>query len=56
MSNLRPLIGVLALTALLAARSVPESAEAFVLCAAASVVGAEAPASESAPACRALLP
>jgi hypothetical protein len=43
MSSLRPLIGVLALTALLAARSVPEAAEAYVLCTAASVVGAENP-------------
>lgn len=43
MSTLRPLIGVLALTALLAARSVPETAEAYVLCTAASVIGAQSP-------------
>ncbi|MBI5519968.1 MAG: hypothetical protein HY916_07900 [Desulfovibrio sp.] len=40
MSSLRPLIGALALTALLAARTVPEAAEAYVFSAAASVIGA----------------
>lgn len=48
MSSLRPLIGVLALTALLAARSVPETAEAYVLCTAASVIGMQAPSADAA--------
>lgn len=48
MSSLRPLIGVLALTALLAARTVPETAEAYVFCAAASVMGAEVQAASAA--------
>lgn len=41
MSHLRPLLGVLALTALLAARTLPVLAEELVLSAASSVPGVE---------------
>lgn len=50
MSHLRPLLGALALTALLAARTLPDLAEELVLSAASSVPGVECLASPCAPA------
>ena len=43
MSALRPLLGVLALAALLAARTAPDLAEELMLSAASSISGAEFP-------------